>query len=87
MLQHPGPGNGARFGNMAHQENGAACGFGRLHQKGGTFPHLRYAARRRADIVSVHRLDGIYHHKIGLKPLNLLQHVIQIGLCLQIEPV
>ena len=76
MLQHPGPGQGAFLGHMAHQEDSAAVGFGIAHQKGRALPHLAHAARGAAHFGAVHGLDGVDHAKIRLHGVHFFFHLV-----------
>ena len=42
VLKHAGPGQGAFFGDVAHQNNGGAGGFGGPGEVGGTLANLRH---------------------------------------------
>ena len=66
MLQYFGAGEGAVFGDMAHQQQNSSGLFGKAHQHRGTLAHLRDAARRRGDLLHMHHLDRVDYKNFWL---------------------
>ena len=61
VLQHARTGQRALFRHMADQHDGGAAGLGGTCEMRGALAHLRHRARRRGQLLRIHRLDGVDH--------------------------
>ncbi len=80
VLQHPRPGDGALFGDVAHHEGGHAGLLGPGHQAPGALAHLPHAARRAAQLGEEHGLDGVDDEAPRRQLLGRGQHLLEVGL-------
>ena len=63
MFQHPRAGECPFLRDVADQEAGKAVRLRKLDKPGRTLAHLRDAARGRAQVFSIHRLDRVDHER------------------------
>ena len=78
VLEHARPGQRALLGHMADQNNADAGRFGRTRQVRRAFAYLGYRARRGAQLIRIHGLDGIDHRHIGLLAAQCAQNFFQL---------
>jgi len=81
VFEHLGPGDGALFGDVSHEQHRRPALLGPSLQARGAFAHLAHASRRRIQVGDVRRLDGV--HNQGLQRrlrLRLDQHGVHLRL-------
>ena len=80
MLQNLGPGDGAFLGNMADQDDGDTCRFGKAQQLGRHFLDLAHAAGGGVHVLAVHGLHGVHNHQVRGRFFCLLENLGHVGL-------
>ncbi len=71
MLEHPGPGEGALFGDVTDQQNRRAVGLGVGDESVSTLTNLRNRARGRTEVGIMQGLDRVDHDDLRLHLLNV----------------
>ena len=79
VLEHTWPGQGAFFGDVAHQYHRRAGGLGHAGEVGRAFAHLRHRTRRAGELVGIHGLDRVHHHHRRFEFVDRGQHFFQQG--------
>jgi len=87
VLQHLGAGNRTLLVHMANDKDGDPLPFCQLHQRHGTLLDLADAARSGGHISVVQGLDGVHHQYARLDGVDRVDHVLQIGLREEMEPL
>ena len=85
VLQHPGAGQGAFLGDVAHQQQGDAHLLGLAGELLGAFPHLGDAAGGGLELLGVDGLDGVDHDQFGPYAVDRSHHVGDRRLGRQVE--
>ena len=79
VFQNTRAGQRAFFGDVAHQNNGGAGGFGGAREVGGTLANLRNRTWSRGELVGVHRLNGVNDCNVGSLGLQGGQYFFQLN--------
>ncbi|OIQ69112.1 hypothetical protein GALL_492900 [mine drainage metagenome] len=80
VFEHAWPGQRAFFGDVPHQHDGAATGFGGARQVGRAFAYLRDRSRRGRELVGIERLDRVDHAERRLLGLQRGEDALQLDL-------
>ena len=81
MLEHPRAGDGAVFGDVAHQKDGGAALLG-VGAESATAASRTWLTLPGADekLVAVERLDGVDHDERGAVLVERLEDGLELGL-------